>query len=124
MKLAKRVFAIAGVYGLIVLLPLFAGPTEFARRNPPPVTHPVFFFGFAGVAIAWQVAFLIIARDPVRYRPLMIPGILEKLIFGIATVALYLSGDTNQAFFLGAIVDLILGAFFLLAWFRTAPDRV
>ena len=123
MNLAKRVFAIAGVYGIIVLLPLFAGPARFVQDYPPPLTHPVFYYGFAGTALAWQVAFLIIARHPLRYRPLMIPSILEKLIFGIATVALYLSGDTNQAFFLGAIVDLILGAFFLLSWLRTAPAK-
>jgi hypothetical protein len=31
------------------------------------------------VALAWQVAFLIIARDVQRYRLFMLPAILEKL---------------------------------------------
>lgn len=123
MNLAKRVFAIAGVYGLIVVLPLFAGPARFGRDYPPPIAHPEFYYGFAGCALAWQVAFLIIARDPARYRPLMLPSVLEKLVFGIATVALYLAGEATPNFFAGAIVDLILGAFFLLAWFRTAPTK-
>ena len=84
MNLARRVFAIAGIYGIIVLIPMFFGPEQFAKSNPPAVTHPELYFGFAGVALAWQVAFLIISRDPIRYRPLMIPSMLEKFIFGIA----------------------------------------
>ena len=124
MFLARRVFTIAGIYGVIVLLPFFIGPTWFAQRFPPPVTHPVFYYGFAGTALAWQVAFLIIARDPVRYRPLMLPSILEKLIYGISTTALFIAGETQPSFLGGAIVDLILGALFLLAWIRTAPAKV
>ncbi len=119
MNLARRVYTIAGIYGIIVLLPLFAGATRFAQDHPPPLTHPVFFWGFAGVAMAWQVAFLIIARDPVRYRPLMIATILEKLIFGIATVALFLAGEASTTFLGAALVDLVLGGFFLLAWIKT-----
>jgi hypothetical protein len=121
MSLARRVFSIAGVYGLIVILPFFIGPTRFAQSYPPPVTHPVFYYGFAGTALAWQVAFLIIARDPVRYRPLMLPGILEKLVYGIATAALFMAGEAQPVFLGGAIVDLIFGALFLLAWLKTAP---
>jgi hypothetical protein len=121
MSFARRVFSIAGVYGIIVLLPFFLGTVWFAQRFPPPVTHPVFYYGFAGTALAWQVAFLIIARDPARYRLLMLPSIMEKLIYGIATTALFLAGDAQPPFLAGAIVDLVLGALFLLAWFRTAP---
>jgi hypothetical protein len=124
MAFARRVFSIAGVYGVIVLLPFFLGPAWFAQRFPPPVTHPAFYYGFAGTALAWQVAFLIIARDPERYRPLMLPSILEKLIYGIATTALFLAGDAQPPFLAGALVDLVFGALFLLAWLRTAPAKV
>lgn len=120
MNFARRVFAIAGFYGIIVLLPFFLGPGRFARSNPPPVTHPELFYGFAGVALAWQIAFLIISRDPVRYRLLMIPSMLEKFLFGIATVALFVAGETPAQMFGAAIIDLVLGAFFVLSWFRTA----
>jgi len=40
------------------------------------------------VAVSWQVAFLI-AQDPARYRPLMIPAVLEKATFGIAVLVLF-----------------------------------
>ncbi len=123
MNLARRVYAIAGIYGIIVLVPLFFGPERFAQSNPPPISHPELYYGFAGVALAWQVAFLIISRDPLRYRPLMIPCMLEKFIFGIATVALYLAGETGAQMFVAALIDLLLGAFFVLAWFKTAGIR-
>ncbi|HWA58384.1 MAG TPA: hypothetical protein VG692_14080 [Gemmatimonadales bacterium] len=122
MTLARRIYTIAGIYGLIVLLPLFAGTSRFTQDNPPALSHPVFYWGFAGVALAWQVAFLIIARDPVRYRPLMVATVLEKLIFGIAAVALYLAGETTLQFFGAALVDLVLGAFFLLAYLKTPRE--
>jgi len=121
MAFARRVFSIAGIYGIIVLLPLFLGPTWFAQRFPPPVTHPDFYYGFAGTALAWQLVFLIISRDPVRYRPLMLAGIVEKLIYGIASTALFLAGEIQPSLVVGPVVDLVFGALFLLAWFRTAP---
>jgi len=42
-----------------------------------------YFYGFVGVGLAWQITFLIIARDPARFRPIMIGGILEKVLFGL-----------------------------------------
>src|SRR5512138_1209630 len=118
MSLARRVYSIAGIYGLIVVLPLFAGVSRFSQDNPPPLTHPEFYWGFAGVTLAWQAAFLIMARAPVRFRPLMPATFVEKFIFGIATVALYLAGEASAKFLGAAIVDLVLGAFFVLAWLK------
>jgi len=31
---------------------------------------PDFYYGFVGVAILWQIAFLAIGRDPIRLRPM------------------------------------------------------
>ena len=100
MLFAQRVFHTAGIYGLAVLLPQFfieLLPPEFVKQQlgeevVPGAVHPEHFYGFIGVAAAWQVAFLIIARDPVRYRLIMIPGILEKLSFGVAGLALFAAG--------------------------------
>jgi hypothetical protein len=41
-----------------------------------------------GAALAWQIAFFVIATDPARYRPLMIPSVFEKFSYGIAVVIL------------------------------------
>src|SRR5262245_17918 len=89
MRFARWVFRIAGIYGLAVLAPQYCLEAQVGRDYPPPVTHPEFFYGFLGVAVAWQVAFLLIARDPARYRPLMIPAVLEKVTFGIAVLVLF-----------------------------------
>jgi len=79
MNFARRVFFWSGVYGLIVLLPQYFLEAKTGRDFPPAITHPEFFYGFIGVGLAWQVLFLIIAQDPVRYRPVMLCGALEKV---------------------------------------------
>ena len=84
MKFAKVVFWIAGIWGLLIVAPLYFMFDLIGRQDPPPITHPGFFYGFVGAALAWQIAFLFIARDPVRYRPLMIPSMIEKFSYGAA----------------------------------------
>jgi hypothetical protein len=92
MRFATIVFWVAGIWGLLVLTPLYFMFDLIGRNDPPPITHPGFFYGFVGVGLAWQVAFIIIATDPVRFRPLMIPSILEKASFGAAVIVLVLQG--------------------------------
>lgn len=122
MKFAKVVFLVAGVYGLLALVPMYFAEARFGRDYPPPVTHPEFYYGFLGVATAWQLAFLVISRDPVRYRPLMIPAVLEKLIFGVATPVLYAQGRAASVMLAGALLDLVLCALFAAAYLKT-PAR-
>ena len=40
MKFARWVYAIAGIYGIIVLVPGFFLLERVGRDMPPPVTHP------------------------------------------------------------------------------------
>ena len=120
MKFAQRVFLIAAIYGLIILVPQYFMEGRIGRTSPPPITHPEYFYGFIGVAIAWQVAFLIIARDPIRFRPLMIAAIIEKASFATATVALYLRGRLGLDMLGAGVLDLILGMLFVAAYLRTA----
>lgn len=110
---------IAGIYGLLLLLPQYFLEGKNGRDYPPAITHPEYYYGFVGVAVAWQVLFLIVARDPVRYRRVMIPAVLEKAAFGIAVVLLYLQHRVST-FTLGfGIVDLIWGLLFMVAYVRT-----
>jgi hypothetical protein len=122
MKFAKRVFLFAGIYGLLVLAPQYFLEAKTGRDFPPAITHPEFYYGFVGVALAFQVVFLIIARDPARYRAMMIPSVLEKATFGVAAAVLYLQGRL-PAFTLGfAALDLVLGALFVVAYAKTAES--
>ena len=122
MKFAKIVFWIAGIWGLLVITPLYFMFDLIGRQDPPPITHPGFFYGFVGAALAWQIAFLFIARDPVRYRPLMIPSIIEKFSYGGAVVILVLQGRMHSSDLVFAGMDLVLGVLFVMAYFRT-PQR-
>ena len=120
MKFAKTVFLIASVYGLIVLLPMYLFEEKTGRDFPPPITHPEFYYGFIGVAVAWQVLFLILSRNPIRYRPMMIPSILEKAVFGIPAVILYLQQRISSFTLAAGLVDSLLGVLFVVAYLKTA----
>src|SRR5258706_4862087 len=97
MKFAKVVFWIAGIWGLLIIAPLYFMFDLIGRKDPPPITHPGFFYEFVGLALARQIAFLFIARDPVRYRPLMIPSIIEKFSYGGGVVGLWLAERMHQS---------------------------
>ena len=120
MRFAKRVFQVAGIYGLIVLVPQFFLEAKTGRDFPPTINHPEYYYGFIGVAVAWQFVFLVLARNPQRYRPMMIPAILEKAGFGIAVVVLFL-GNRVSSFMLGpALIDMILGVLFAISYLKTS----
>jgi hypothetical protein len=121
MKFAKVVFWIAGIWGVLVLTPLYFMFDVIGRQDPPVITHPGFYYGFVSVGLAWQVAFLIIARDPVRLRLMMIPSVLEKFGYGASLVALYLQHRLHPSDLIFGGVDLLLGGLFLAAFYRTAP---
>jgi uncharacterized membrane protein YuzA (DUF378 family) len=119
MTFAKLVFLIAGIYGLIVLAPQYFFEARTGHDYPPPITHPEYYYGFIGLAVVWQFVFLILSRDPVRYRPLMIPAILEKACFAIPSVILLLQHRIPIPVFGFAMVDAVLGVLFLIAYVKT-----
>jgi len=94
------------------------------RNDPPPLTHPGFFYGFLGAALAWQLAFFVVATDPVRYRPVMIPSILEKFSYGAAVVFLVLQGRMHVSDLVFGGVDLLLCVLFAVAYFKTPTCTV
>ena len=96
MVFARRVFFIAAVWGLLVVPPMYFLEAKTGRDYPPAITHPEYYYGFVGVVVAFQVVFLLIAKDPVRYRGMMIPSVLEKAAFAIAVPILYLQHRVPQ----------------------------
>jgi hypothetical protein len=119
MKFARIVFWIAAIWGFLIITPLYFMFNLIGEKDPPPITHPAFFYGFVGVALTWQIAFIFIARDPIRFRPMMIPAILEKLVYSIPVIILVLQKRTNPADLMFSATDLTLGALFLAAHLRT-----
>ena len=116
MRFAKAVFIVDGIWGVAVLTPLYWLVDITGRHYPAPMDYPHFFYGFIGVAMAWQIAFLIIGSDPRRFRLLMIPSMIEK--FGhVTTLAVLYSNrriplEDAQA----GIPDLVLGLLFIAAF--------
>jgi hypothetical protein len=123
MKFARIVFWIAGVWGMLIIPPLYFMFDLIGRNDPPPITHPGFFYGFAGAALAWQIAFFVIASDPARYRPLMIPSMVEKFSYSVAVTILVMQGRMHTADLVFAGTDFLLGVLFVIAHFKT-PRRV
>ena len=124
MRFARYTFAAAGTIGILVLVPLYFMLEKTGLDNPPAVTHPEFFYGFIGVALAFQIVFIIIATDPVKYRPLMLAAIVEKFAFVIPTFYLYWQGRVTGSIVGGAALDLVWGVLFTLSYFLAlrSPD--
>ncbi len=119
MKFAKIVFWAAGAFGVLALAPLYFLFDQVGRYDPPSITHPQFYYGFAGVGLTWQFVFFIIARDPLRYRPLMIPAALEKLSYAGALLVLYLAGRISPVQAATGIPDALLMLLFVAAFLKT-----
>ncbi len=115
-RFARWVFLLAGIVGLIEIVPLYFMESMIGRMQPPAITHPGFYYGFVGVALAWQIAFLIIARDPVRYQPLMPALFLEKLPYPIAVFTLFMQGREPAQNLGTAMLDLVWFVLFVVVW--------
>jgi hypothetical protein len=112
------VFIFAGVWGITVLTPLFFHVDLTGRPYPTPTDYPHFYYGFLAVAMAWQIAFLIIGSNPIRYRLLMIPAFIEKAGYVIATTVLYSQGRILAADANTAIPDALLLILFIVAFVK------
>jgi len=119
MKFAKIVFRIAAIWGFLIITPLYFLFDLVGKNDPPPITHPAFYYGFVGVALVWQFAFLIIASDPIRFRLLMIAAILEKLVYSVPVIILVSQKRMNPNDLVFAGIDLFLGVLFVFAYLRT-----
>lgn len=122
MKFARIVFWVAGIWGFLIITPLYFLFDMIGRQDPPPITHPAFYYGFAGVALVWQLTFILIARDPIRLRPIMVPAILEKLVWSVPVILLVSQKRMRSSDLLFAAIDLSLGALFLVAYLRTKDE--
>jgi hypothetical protein len=92
---------------------------------PPVITHPEYYYGFAILGMAWQIAFLHIGNDPLRFRPLMPVTWFEKS-WGLMAIVLYIQGRISSQVLALGLIDLLLAALFVGAYIATrrAPMRV
>lgn len=120
MRFAKIVFRIAGIWGFLILTPLYFLYDLVGEKNPPTITHPEFYYVCVGVALVWQIAFFLIASDPMRFRPFMIAAILEKLVYIIPLIVLYLQHRVASNQLIWVATDSILCLLFIVAYMKTS----
>jgi hypothetical protein len=117
-KFARIVFRSAGIYGLLVLAPMYFLEKRIGTDRPPAITHPEFYYGFVGAAIAFQIAFLTIAGDPQRFRALIPAAMVEKFAYLAAVLALGAQGRVNTETMGFALIDGLLGVLFAVSYVR------
>lgn len=121
MIFAKRVFQIAAVWGIaICVLGYAAFLFGLGGEDAEILTnHPEYVHGFFVAVFAWQIAFLIIASDPARYRLLMLAAMLEKFPFTLAALALFANGEAGVPVLVFGLIDGVLGLLFYAAYVVT-----
>jgi hypothetical protein len=122
MRFAKWVFLLAGISGILMVIPPYFLERQTSEDYPPPITHPEYYYGFFGVTLAWQVMFLVIATDPVRYRLAMLPAMVEKASFALAIPLLYASGRVPGVWIGFASMDATWLVLFVAAYLRTPKE--
>jgi len=106
---ARVVFAIAGLFGLGQMIPLY-------QQAGSPT-----YYALLGTVGAWQIMFLLIAWKPAELRPAMVPAVLEKLFWCVTWFALYSRGSLSSTdLAVNVTPHGLLGVLFLLAYFRTS----
>jgi len=124
MLFAKRVFTVAGIYGILVLAPMYFMEARISAQQPPAITHPDLYYGFIGCALVFQLVYFLIARDPVRYRPLMVVGMLEKVVYTLPVILLYLQGRVYPSTLYMSLVDPVFGLLFFAAYRKTPAESI
>src|SRR5438128_1850759 len=113
MTFGTRVFLVAGLTGVLFVLPMYFLEARIGRAQP--ITHPEYYYGFVGVTLVWQILFFVIARNPIRYRPIMLVAILEKVSYGLAAPMLFAAGRVSAPIFGTGLIDLGWAVLFAIA---------
>jgi hypothetical protein len=113
MKFAKIVFWIAGAFGVVAVISLYRMPGD------------TIYYGLLATLMAWQAAFFVIGADPQRFRPLMIPAVMEKALWMATLVVFHFQGRvTASDLAANAATHGLLGVLFVIAFFRAKPARL
>jgi mannose-6-phosphate isomerase-like protein (cupin superfamily) len=118
MRLAKSVFLLAGIAGVILVAPAYFLERWAGEFDPPPVSQPQYFYGFVGIVLVWQLVYLLIASNPMRFRPMMLFGALGKGSFALAIVALYAAGRVAPLWLAFVAFDGALAILFVVVHAR------
>jgi hypothetical protein len=119
-KIARYIFSISGIYGILILTPQLFRESAFST-NGVPLSHPEFFYGFFLLALAFQILFIIISTNPVRYRSAMLPCFIEKAGHAISCIVLFMQHRLAKEMFLVSMGDVLMLLLFIYSYVITAP---
>jgi hypothetical protein len=119
LRFARWIFLLAGVIGLVIVVPPFFQEDQFGREYPPEITHPEFFYGFLTAVLAWQLMYITIGTDPVRFRRAMLPAILAKASYVFAVLLLYTAKRVYPVLLGFAAMDATFAVLFVVAYVAT-----
>jgi hypothetical protein len=124
MKFAKVVFWGASAFGVLLLTPLYFMFDMAGRLDPPPITHPQFYYGFLSVALVWQFVYFAIATDPARFRPMMVLATLAKFSYVATLLVLYIQDRISPLQAATGIPDALLMLLFLAVYLKTGRRAI
>jgi hypothetical protein len=118
MRLSRWVFAIAGTFGVILILP-FAYTTVVSGELslPDGSGAGLFLIGSFLQHIVWQIVYFIIATDPHRFRPMMVPAIFSMGISGFSSIWIYAYG-IRMGVPVG-VVSVLMALTFIVAYWQS-----
>lgn len=122
-KFARWVFLIAGIWGVLVLTPMYFLYDRAGAGTSTAATNPDFYYGFASVAMAWQILFFFVSTNPTRYRPIIIPSLFEKFGYLATLAVLFTQNRVAPTLLPFAAADLVLGVLFVVAFFKLHGSR-
>ena len=122
MAFAKRVYIAAGIWGLLIIFPMYFLESRISEQQPPAITHPEYYYGFVGLALTWQILYLMIGFHPIKYRTIMLVSIFAKTIYGLAVCMLFATARVSFVVLVVSSLDLVWAVLFAIAYGKT-PDR-
>ncbi len=110
---ARPLFSVAALFNLVVGIPMLVAYPTVARLLQLEGPPTVWFHIAAAVVVIFGFAYWSIARDPVKFRPYVMLGIVGKLAFVAIIYGHWLAGDVSIR---GAVLvtgDLIFALLFI-----------
>lgn len=115
-KVASVVFGIGALWGAVSLIPMLFMYEAIGKNEGETITHPGFYFGFLSLGLAWSALCAVIAWEPARMRPLMIPAAVGKAGYALAIYLLFRQGRTSAPDLVFGAMDLLLALTFAVVY--------
>jgi predicted permease len=119
---ASSLFLFAAAFNFVVGGALLFGYPAFAPMLGIEGPPTVFFHVAMGIVLVFGYVYWRIARDPVKYRPYVVLGVMGKMVFVVAIYAHWFAGDASTAMAVLVTGDLVFAALFA-QYLRASRDR-